>query len=85
MRAASWFSLAAIFIDSSMPVELISRIQPGKTYFVTMDRHRLTVRAIRPSAIAGWWLCEGGKIGELVMLPEGVLEQDETQQSDAVS
>jgi hypothetical protein len=55
----------------------MSRIQPGKTHRVTVEHHSFKVRAIRSSAVNGWWLCEGETTGERVMLPEGILEEDD--------
>lgn len=48
-------------------------IQPGNTYSVEMENSRFRVRAVRPAALRGWWLCEGEDSGEPLMVPEDKL------------
>ena len=49
-------------------------IQPGKTYWVEVERTRFKVRTIRASALRGWWFCEGEDAGDPLMIPEDKLE-----------
>ena len=51
-------------------------IRPGETYWVVVDEVRFKVRAVRPSALPGWWLCETERMGDPVMVPEKHLAED---------
>jgi hypothetical protein len=51
----------------------MGKIEPGKTYWVTLDKVRFKVKAIRPSAANGWWYCETEKEGNTVVIPESAM------------
>jgi hypothetical protein len=69
-RAAFLFS----GLDPMKPVE------PEKTYWLQVDSHRFKVRTVRPSAIKGWWFCDGLEYGDRMVVPEeSLIEVDENE------
>lgn len=56
-------------------------ITSGQTYWVTLDNVRFKVKAIRPAALDGWWLCEGEATGDPLMAPTNVLTEVEDDQA----
>lgn len=68
----TYFMVALFFWNS----RLMDRppVQPGKTYWVEVEKTRLVVRAVRPAALPGWWLCHGVDTGDPVMIPEDKLQ-----------
>lgn len=51
-------------------------IKAGETYWVKVEKARFKVRAIRPSAVKGWWYCEGESAGDPLVIPEDKLEPE---------
>jgi hypothetical protein len=46
------------------------KIEPGKVYWVTLDKVRFQVLAIQASAIKDWWHCETVEAGNPVVIRE---------------
>jgi hypothetical protein len=56
-------------------------IHSGRIYWVSLDNVRFKVTAIRPSALEGWWLCEGQTTGEPLMVPVKALAEAEEDEA----
>jgi hypothetical protein len=52
-------------------------IEPGKVYWIIMDKARFQVRALRPSVLTGWWHCETVTDGSPIVVPQAALVEDE--------
>ena len=52
-------------------------IQSGEAYWVELEKTRFQVRAVRPAALSGWWLCEGVSTGDPLVIPEDKLQPAE--------
>jgi hypothetical protein len=60
----------------------MNTIEPGKTYWLIVDNHRFKVRAVRPSALKGWWFCDGDRYGDRIIVPEKLLAEVDEKEPD---
>ena len=59
-------------------------IEAGQFYWVMVENVRFRVKAIRPSAVKDWWLCETEKAGDRLMMPAKVLVAVTAENQDKV-
>lgn len=66
--------MVAFFVGMIMSSK--APIEPGKKYWATIDDVRFRVKANKPAAVPGWWLCETDDGDRIMMQPEHLAEID---------